>query len=132
VRISIGEPLADDASNRAFGASIIVDAEGGAIAVPEIELGKVAVKVLLAAMLIDAFHPAFEDGKEAFDGVGRYHTAIIGFADIFLLAVVDALVAGEALADIAVSVGFIRYQRAGSARWAGQYARRSAGAGRSP
>ena len=35
----------------------------------EIELGKVAVKMLFAAVLIDALHAALEDRVEAFDGV---------------------------------------------------------------
>ena len=36
----------------------------------EIELGKIAVQMLLAAMLVHTFHPALEDRIEAFDGIG--------------------------------------------------------------
>jgi hypothetical protein len=35
--------------------------------VAELELGKVAVKVLLGAVLIDALHPALEDAERALD-----------------------------------------------------------------
>ncbi len=38
--------------------------------VPEIELAQVAVQMLLAAVLINATHTAFEDRKDTFHGVG--------------------------------------------------------------
>ena len=41
-----------------------------AVAIAEIEFAKIAVQMLLAAMLIDALHAALEDRKVAFDGVG--------------------------------------------------------------
>ena len=66
----IGQPLAFDAEQRAFGASSVVNAEFDAIGVAEIELGEIAVKVLFAAMLIDADHAALEDAEIALDGVG--------------------------------------------------------------
>lgn len=40
------------------------------VGVAKIELRKIAVKVLLRAVLIDALHAAFEDAEIAFDGVG--------------------------------------------------------------
>ena len=63
-----------------------MDAKRNAVAVAKIELGEIAVQVLLAAMLVDALHPAFEDREEALDGVGRGDAAILGLADIFFVA----------------------------------------------
>src|SRR5579862_6938903 len=48
----IGQPLADDATDRAFGALTVGDPQRHAVAIAEIELGKVAVQVLFTAMLI--------------------------------------------------------------------------------
>ena len=58
----------------AMGALLIValavgDLEGSAAIVAEIELGKVAMQVSLAAMLIDADHAALEHGKDILNGV---------------------------------------------------------------
>src|SRR3546814_16933060 len=60
--------------------------------------------MLLAAMLVDALHAALEDAEIAFDGVG-----VRGATDVLDLAVVDALMAGELFADLAVMAGFIRH-----------------------
>lgn len=38
--------------------------------IPKLELSKVAVKVLPAAVMIDALHAALEDGERALNGVG--------------------------------------------------------------
>ncbi len=70
VRPSIGEALTDSALGDSAGALDVADPERNPVAVAEIELGKVAVQVMLAAVLVDAAHPAFEDREEAFDGVG--------------------------------------------------------------
>ena len=56
VRPLIGEPLTDDALEGIFRPLGILNAEGGAVVLAEIELGKVAMKVLLAAVLTDALH----------------------------------------------------------------------------
>ena len=42
--------------------------------IPEIELGQVAVQVLLRAMLIDALHAALEDAEVALDRIGMNGT----------------------------------------------------------
>ena len=49
-----------------FGATLIVHAERRARVVAEIKLRDVALKMLLAAMLIDAFHAEFEHFEIAF------------------------------------------------------------------
>ena len=43
---------------------------GDTVRIAEIKLGEVTVQMLLAAMLIDALHAAFEDLNRAFDRVG--------------------------------------------------------------
>jgi len=53
---------------RPRGPLLIVDASRDAVGVPEVEFGKVAVKVLLAAVLIA--HASLEDAERAFDDVG--------------------------------------------------------------
>ena len=66
---SIGETLANDALERLVGTCAVVHTERNPVVVPEIELGKVAIQMLPAAMLINAGHSALEDAEEAFDGV---------------------------------------------------------------
>src|SRR5437899_1255287 len=68
----IGEPLALHAEQKNLGAVLIFDAERLAIAIAEIEFSKVAVQVIVPAMLIDALHAALEDREKAFDGVGMH------------------------------------------------------------
>jgi len=70
MRRSIGQPLADNALKRALGPRNVIASESDAIAVPEIELGKVAVQVLFLAMPIDALHAALKHRIMALDGVG--------------------------------------------------------------
>ena len=53
-----------------FGALGIVHAERDAVVVAEIKLRKIAVQVLLAAVLIDAAHAALEDREIVFNRVG--------------------------------------------------------------
>jgi len=57
----ICKTLADDSRHKPIGALCIFAAESRAVRIAEIELSDVAVKVLLAAMLVDALHPALED-----------------------------------------------------------------------
>ena len=52
----MGEALADDTTNQRVRAIGIAEAERNAVIVAEIELGKVAVQVLLTALLINAAH----------------------------------------------------------------------------
>src|SRR3954447_13082612 len=63
VRPPIHEPLAEAASDDHRRTLHILDAETHARVVPELEFGKVAVQVHLAAMLVDALHPALEDAE---------------------------------------------------------------------
>lgn len=58
-----------DAPQRLPGALAVVNAIGDAVVVAELELGNVAVKVLLATVLIDTLHPALEDAEIPFHRV---------------------------------------------------------------
>jgi len=69
VRPPISQALAGQAAKRITAPLTIIATEAFAVAVAEIELGNVAVKVLLRAMLIDTLHAAFEDRKELLDRV---------------------------------------------------------------
>ena len=58
--------------------------------ISEIELRKVAMQMLLRAVLIDAPHASLEDRKAAFNRV-----RVDGAADVFASAVIDRIVARE-------------------------------------
>src|SRR3546814_4561945 len=61
--------LSDNAFDRGVKPIPIVEARCCPIRVAKIELGKVAMKVMLLAVLIHAAHPALEDGEAAFNRV---------------------------------------------------------------
>ena len=60
----------NDTTKGTFGAICVIDAKRRAVAVPEIILCQKSVRMLFAAMPIDAFHGPIEDREVAFDGVG--------------------------------------------------------------
>ncbi len=74
--------------------------------IPEIELGEIAVQVLLAAVLVGALHPALEDGEVALDRVG-----VDDAANVLALAVSRRLVVDEARCGLHVHAGVIGVQR---------------------
>lgn len=65
----IGKALVASHAKQIFGAFCIRDFQSGAAIVTEIELGKVAVQMSLAAMLIDANHAALEDREHVLNRV---------------------------------------------------------------
>ena len=69
VSCCVGQALADDALEPFCGAGAGIEAVGSAHVVAEFELGKVAVKVLLATVLIHVLQAALEAGERAFNGV---------------------------------------------------------------
>jgi hypothetical protein len=103
---SIGEALPDDALDCDLSTLNVIYTEPDAIAVAKIELGKIPVQVLFAAMLVDALHAALEDRIVALDGVGVNLTT-----NIFFAAVVHAFVAGEVGANFKILTGFVGHQR---------------------
>ena len=69
----IGQSLVAGHAKQIGGAFCIRDLKRCAAIIPEIELGKVAVQVCLAAMLIDSDHAALEHREHAFDRSGVNH-----------------------------------------------------------
>ena len=86
----VREPLAASRTNRNRGALFIIDAELGAGVLPEVELGKIAVKVLGIDVLIDADETTLEDRKEALKRVGVHV-----IAHPFELGMIDELMARD-------------------------------------
>lgn len=60
VSLLISQTLTDCATDQILGPLAVTDLQGSAAIVAEIELGKVAMQVSLAAMLVDADHTALE------------------------------------------------------------------------
>ena len=89
---------------------MILAAASGAVRIAEIELADVAVKVLLRTMLVDACHSAFENRVISLCRV-RVDDFLGFVADIFALAVVDAVVAGEVVAELLILAGFVSHDR---------------------
>ena len=98
----IGQAFAFRALNGDLGAGRIVVAEADAVRVAKIELGQIAVQMLLAAMLVDAFHAALEDRIEALDRV-----CVRLAANVLFGRMVDAIMANEAAARTIVVERFI-------------------------
>src|SRR3954447_10984183 len=86
----------------------IINAEPDAVVVTELELGQIAVQMLLVAMLIDAFHAALEQAEVAFDSV-RVDCGILK-RDVLTYAVVDGAVTGKFLAYFGVVLGLVGHQ----------------------
>ncbi len=104
----VSKPLADDTFDRFNRTLAIIEAVGGARVVAELELGKVAVQVLLATMLVHAAHTALEDRERAFDGV-RVDRAIIRI-DVGVAAVERGAMLPKALADRLIDAGFVGHK----------------------
>lgn len=69
VRLSISQPLAFRATDRFKRAVNVAIAEFDAMVLTEIELGKVAMQVLIAAVLIDALHALLKQAEIPLDAV---------------------------------------------------------------
>ena len=101
----IGETLAADALKRSGSTVGVVEAERLARVPAEVELSRVALKVLLADAVEGAIEPALEDRKAGLDRVGR-HVA----ARVFLDRVVHDFMRREVRAKLLVHAGLIGHQ----------------------
>lgn len=101
----ICQSFADCADQDAIRAAGIINSELFTVVIPEVVLSKVAVQMLLAAMLIDAAHTALEDAEKAFDSIGVNFG--IGGINVLPVAVSSAAVACVVIPQIAVGVMFI-------------------------
>jgi hypothetical protein len=109
-RLPIGQTSADGAHQRKLCSLHVLDAQCGTIAVTEIELGKIAVQVLLAAMLVNAFHAALEDAVEALNRIRVDRNARLAVrVAVFLPAMVNSVMLGELTAQLGVTFGLIRH-----------------------
>jgi hypothetical protein len=101
------------ALNRADGALCVVNAELSAVRVAEIELGEVAVKVTLAAVLINAFHATLENRVIALNRVRvDLRTRLAVCVAIFAARVIDNVVLCELIPDFGIAVRFIGHNMA--------------------
>ena len=84
----ICQPLAFEALHSDFSALRVIDSELCTSVHAEIELGQIAIKMLLVHMLIDADHASLEDGEKTFQGIGMHIAArplILGMVNRFVL-----------------------------------------------
>ena len=115
----VGQPLALCARQRNIGALHVIDAKLFAGVLAEIELRKVAVKMLGIDVLINADDAALKDRKEAFQRV-RVHVAarplVLGMVNRFVLRRAGELEHGRAVSDQpALAVKVLIEQRADAA-----------------
>ena len=66
----IGEALALTTSYCRNGAVFVIVPKRGTVIIAEVKFREITVQMLLATMLVDAAHPAFEDREAAFDRNG--------------------------------------------------------------
>jgi len=85
----------------------IVNPVGDTVVVAELELGDVAVQVLLAAVLIDALHAALEDGEVAFDRV-RVDGLVVA-VHVLACAVMNEIMTREVSGKLGVLRRLIRH-----------------------
>ena len=83
------------------------DVESGAVVVTELELGKVAVQVLFAAMLVDTLHAALEDAEITFNRVAV--DRVVARIHILARTVMHRAVAVEVIARLAVNPALVRH-----------------------
>ncbi len=82
-----------------------MDAELDVVVLAESELVQIPLKVLLAAVLVDASHAALKHAEEAFDRVGGHVTT-----RVFLGPVVDGLMVANSALQAGVQAAFVGVQ----------------------
>ena len=108
----VGQPLALGGPDRAIGAFAILNTEGGSVAVPEVKLGEVAVKMLLADVEVTTVNAAFQEREKAFDGIGMRHDAVNELARPFFLAVVHGVMTRKVSPDATIGMQLVSHQPA--------------------
>jgi hypothetical protein len=106
----VSQPLSLGAFDRSIGAFGILDSNSGPMAVAEIELGEVAVQVLLAYVEIATVNATLQEREKAFHGIGMGFDAIIELARPFLSTMINCVVTGKALTDAAVGAQLVSHQ----------------------
>ena len=99
----IGEALAFGASDRAACAFGVVNPESDAVRIAEIELGEVAMQMLLADVLINTVDAALQDREVIFGSVA------VGIpSDVFILRVNDGSMASKFLSNFPINAALVR------------------------
>src|SRR5271165_5369553 len=110
MRRSISKPLSNDAFQRAISTGHIINAKPDAVAIAKVELSKVAVQVLLLAVLIHALHAALKNRIVAFDSVGVDDVRLT-VPNVFIAGVLHSIMAGEDAAQRVVPSAFVGHHR---------------------
>src|SRR5712675_2001625 len=118
----IRQALPSDAFERVICALCVSHAKCGAIVVSEIELGDIALKMLLANMVIRPDQTALQDVEEGFRRV-----CVNVAAHVFALPVRDGRMSAEFIANGYVSAGFISHKMRFRSNLAAQDRRESLG-----
>src|SRR4051812_18942571 len=104
----IGEPLALHAEKGRIGTYAVIYTERDAVVIAELELGQIAVQMLLIATLVDALHATLEQAEVTFNSVGVDRSVLK--RDVLTDAVVDSVVAGKLFAYLGVVLGLVGHQ----------------------
>ena len=104
----IGQLLADHPCQKLVSPLGIVYALGDPVIIPEIKLGKVSVKVLFFAVVIDAIDSPLEDAEIPFDGIGGYDGALLDTDVLFLLVIHFGVLADRSSCPELLEVSVIR------------------------
>ena len=102
-RVLVHQTLTHDTTNEPISASLIVDAKCRAFVVSEIKLGKLALQMLLADVMVNAMDATLENGKITLNRV-RVSISTNVFAD----AVVHGLVFLKETAETLGGGAFVR------------------------
>src|SRR5262249_49596600 len=102
----IGQPLAANANSGAREASIIVNPERSSLVVAEIELGEIALQMLLADVMVDPGDATLQNREVVLDCVCVPEAA----TDIFLDRVIDCTMPSEIPPDRSVGGRFVGHQ----------------------
>lgn len=98
----IREPLSTGADDSAVRALLVVNSALDSVRIAEVKLRKITMKVLFAAVLVNAFHAALEDRVIAFRRVrvDLHARFTIGVA-VLAAGVVNSVMLGELIAKLA-------------------------------
>ena len=96
----IGESFTLHAKQKGFSALTVIHAQSGAVVTAETELSKIAVQVVMPAMLVHALQATLKHREEAFNSVG------VNLAVYVVLFVIDRLVLHKS-GEFAIPIKFI-------------------------
>jgi hypothetical protein len=107
IRLSIHQPLAFETLQRFISAGSVFKTKIATVRIAEVEFGKIAIKMLLANVVICSIYAALENGKIIFSAIDVNEPAQ---ASIFICGVVNGSVARKFFAKFRVSGVFVGRQ----------------------